>query len=203
MKPGFIVAICGGPGTGKSSLVRKLVAHYDAMPVFEGEEKDFPERIKNNLKNNENQFESRLYFRNLLVRMHLEALQHKAAGKLVIMDTFWLTNLVYVEEWLEDGLGKDLMREVYELDHNFLPLPDLMIILKANRERIKDFTLKRGRDFELSDDVISRFIKAGEAHYDFFKNHDNAVFIDRSELDFDNEEHFLKITDLINKKVDA
>jgi len=201
IKPGFIVAICGGPGTGKSNLVKRLVEHYQAVPVFEGEEKDFPQRIKDNLKNNINQLENRLYFRNLLVRMHLEAIKHKEDGKLVIMDTFWLTNLVYVEEWLEEGLAKDLMREIYELDHNFLTLPDLMIILQANKERVKDFTIKRGRDFEISDSVINRFIKAGEAHYNFFKNNDNAVFIDRSDLDFSNQDHFSKITEIIDNKI--
>lgn len=200
-KPGFIVAICGGPGTGKSSLVRKLVDHYQAIPIFEGEEMDFPERIKDNLKNDINHLESRLYFRNLLVRMHLEAIKHKEAGKLVIMDTFWLTNLVYVETWLEEGLAKDLMREIYELDHKFLIMPDLMIILQASRERVKDFMIRRGRSFETSENIINRFIKAGEAHHEFFKNHDNVMFVDRSDLDFSNQDHFSKITEIIDNKI--
>jgi len=197
--PGFIVAICGGPGTGKSTLVNKLTDYYGGTPIFEGEE--FPERVKENLRDNKNQLESRLFFRNLLTKMHIEAERLKQAGKLVIMDTFWLTNNVYTETWLEHDFHKELMNEMYELDAHFLSMPDLMIILESDKERIKEFMMKRGRLFELSDSVLDRFVTAGNAHRDFFeRRHVNAYFIDRSKLDFHNPEHFKLVTDLVDKK---
>lgn len=199
MTRSYIIAVCGGPGTGKSTLVHKLRDHYDAEAIFEGEE--FPERIKENLSRNENQLESRLYFRNLLTKMHLRAEQLKQAGKLVIMDTFWLTNDVYSENWLEHDFHKELMRDLSELDTRFLSMPDLMIILEADKTKIQEFMMKRGRLFELEGDVLNRFVKAGEAHKDFFERHVNAFFIDRSELDFDKTEHFSIITDLIDKQL--
>ncbi|MCX6792837.1 MAG: AAA family ATPase [Candidatus Falkowbacteria bacterium] len=197
-KPGFIIAICGGPGTGKSTLVNKLTEHYGATPIFEGEE--FPERVKENLRDNKNQLESRIFFRNLLTKMHIEAERLKQAGKLVIMDTFWLTNNVYTETWLEHDFHKELMNDMYELDAHFLSMPDLMIILESDKERIKEFMMKRGRLFELSDSVLDRFVNAGSAHRDFFKRRLNAYFIDRSKLDFHKPNHFKMVTDLIDKK---
>ncbi len=199
MTRSYIIAVCGGPGTGKSTLVHKLRDHYEAEAIFEGEE--FPERIKENLSRNENQLESRLYFRNLLTKMHLRAEQLKQAGKLVIMDTFWLTNDVYSENWLEHDFHKELMRDLSELDTRFLSMPDLMIILEADKTKIQEFMMKRGRLFELEGDVLHRFVKAGEAHKDFFERHVNAFFIDRSELDFDKTEHFSIITDLIDNQL--
>jgi len=198
MNKGFIIAICGGPGTGKSTLVHKLTDHYKAKPIFEGEE--FPERVKENLRDNKNQLESRLYFRNLLTKMHLEAEELKRAGELVIMDTFWLTNNVYTQNWLEHDFQKELMDDLYELDAKFLSMPDLMIILESNKEKVREFMMKRGRLFELSDSVLDRFVSAGRAHYYFFNKHDNAVFIDRSKLDFYKDEHFKLVTDLIDLK---
>jgi deoxyadenosine/deoxycytidine kinase len=197
-KPGFIIAICGGPGTGKSTLVNKLTEHYNGVPVFEGEE--FPDRVKENLQANKNQLESRLFFRNLLTKMHLEAERLKQAGKLVIMDTFWLTNNVYTETWLEHEFQKDLMNELYALDAHFLSMPDLMIILESDKERIKEFMMKRGRLFELNDSVLDRFVAAGSAHRDFFQRQINAYFIDRSKLDFHDPGHFKLVTDLIDEK---
>lgn len=201
MKPGLIIAICGGPGTGKSTLVNKLADYYQAAAVFEGE--DFPERVKENLRDNKNQLESRLFFRNLLTKMHLEAEKLKQTGKLVIMDTFWLTNNVYTETWLEHEFHKELMNDLYALDARFLSMPDLMIILESDKERIKEFMMKRGRLFELTDSVLERFVAAGSAHRDFFQRQTNAYFIDRRDLDFHQPQHFKIITDLIDQKLYA
>ncbi len=199
MTTGSIIAICGGPGTGKSTLVHKLRDHYNAEAIFEGEE--FPERIKENLRDNKNQLESRIYFRNLLTKMHLKAEVLKQQGKFVIMDTFWLTNDVYSERWLEHDFQKDLMRELSLLDSQFLSMPDLMIILEADKHKVHEFMMKRGRLFEIDGDVVNRFVTAGNAHRDFFERHHNAYFIDRSELDFEKSDHFKIITDLINDKL--
>jgi len=196
---GYIIAVCGGPGTGKSTLVHKLSDHYNAVSIFEGE--DFPEKVKENLRDNKNQLESRLFFRNLLTKMHLEAERLKRLGKLVVMDTFWLTNNVYTETWLEHEFEKELMKELYELDAQFLSMPDLMIILESDKDRVREFMMKRGRLFELSDSVLDRFVAAGGAHRDFFQRHINAYFIDRSKLDFHNDEHFKIVTDLIKEKL--
>jgi deoxyadenosine/deoxycytidine kinase len=196
---GFIIAICGGPGTGKSTLVHKLTEHYGATPVFEGEE--FPERVKENLRDNKNQLESRLFFRNLSTRMYLEAERLKKFGELVIIDTFWLTNHVYTETWLDHDFHKELMNNLYELDSKFLSMPDLMIILESDKERIREFIMNRGRLFELNDDTLNRFVLASNAYRGFFKGHTNAYFIDRSELDFEKPEHFKVVTDLIDAKL--
>ena len=196
----YIIAVCGGPGTGKSTLVHMLADYYQAEAIFEGEE--FPERIKENLRDNQNQLESRIFFRNLLTKMHLKAEQLKAAGKNVIMDTFWLTNDVYSEHWLEHEFQKDLMRELSLLDSQFLSMPDLMIILEADKNKVHEFMMQRGRLFEIDGDVVNRFVMTGNAHRDFFSRHHNAYFIDRSELDFEKPEHFKIVTDLISGKLD-
>ncbi len=200
MSNACIIAVCGGPGTGKSTLVHMLADHYKAEAIFEGEE--FPERVKENLRDNKNQLESRIYFRNLLTKMHLKAEQLKQSGKFVIMDTFWLTNDVYSEHWLEHEFQKELMRELSALDAQFLSMPDLMIILEADKTKVHEFMMKRGRLFEVDGDVVNRFVTAGNAHRDFFQRHSNAFFIDRSELDFNKPEHFSIITELIDKKLE-
>ena len=79
----MIVAITGGPGIGKSFLVKKLAKHYNASLFLEGKESDFPKRILEDLRDNKRILELVLYFRTMRVMDFLAALRLKGKGKIV------------------------------------------------------------------------------------------------------------------------
>lgn len=202
-EPGLIIAISGGPGTGKSSLVRRLAQHYQAESYFEGEEKDFPEAVREGIKTGQNQLATRMYFRNKTFEQYLEALKHKKAGRTVFLDNFWLVNEVCCREFLADPFEKELMEIATSLDRQIFPWPDLIISLKASPEKIKEFVLARGRTFEVGNDFLERYAAIHDVHDKYLKSFQiaNVLYIDRSALDFKKEEDFLELIRIIEDKL--
>jgi deoxyadenosine/deoxycytidine kinase len=200
---GIIVAVSGGPGTGKSSLVRRLAKHYQAEALFEGEEKDFPEAVREGIKTGQKQLATRMYFRNKTFGQYLEALEHKRSGRTVFLDNFWLVNEVCCREFLQDPFEKELMSLATELDRQIFPWPDLIISLRANLSKMKEFILARGRTFEMNSGFLERYASIHEVHDEYLKSLalDNVLFVDRSDLDFKKEEDFLALIEKINEKL--
>ena len=202
-KEGIIIAVSGGPGTGKSSLVRRLSEHYKAVAFFEGEEKDFPETVREGIKTGEKQLATRTYFRNKTFSQYLEALNEKAKNKTVFLDNFWLVNEVCCREFLSDPFEKELMTRAAELDRKIFPWPDLIISLKASPQKIKEFVSSRGRSFEINNDFLERYAAIHETHDEYLKSFklDNVLYIDRSDRDFRNKEDFSWLTEIIDNKL--
>jgi deoxyadenosine/deoxycytidine kinase len=201
MSKGYIIVITGGPGLGKSTLVKKLADHYNGAAILEGEEKDFPQRILDDIANNERIFELVLFFRNKAVAEYIEALKIKERGGVVFLDTFWLTNNVYVNEWMSDKFEQEIMNKVSDLDQHFLPYPDTTICLTASSGLIKNFMKKRGRSLEQKTEQIERYVAMTAAHDKFFKqkNIKNTEFVDRTELDFEQKKDFQIVTKIVDK----
>lgn len=200
---GLIIAISGGPGTGKSSLVRRLAKHYQAEALFEGEEKDFPEEVREGIKTGQNQLATRMYFRNKTYGQYLEALAHKKAGRLVFLDNFWLVNEVCCREFLSDHFEKELMSSAMEFDRQIFPWPDLIISLKASPEKIKEFVIARGRTFEVGSDFLERYAAIHDIHDKYLQSFkiNNVLYLDRSALDFKKEEDFSELVRIIEDKL--
>jgi deoxyadenosine/deoxycytidine kinase len=200
---GIIIAVSGGPGTGKSSLVRRLAAHYQAEAFFEGEEKDFPAEVREGIRTGNNQLATRMYFRNKTFSQYLNALERKKEGRIIFLDNFWLVNEVCCREFLNDVFEKELMLSASELDRKIFPWPDLIISLKASPERIKQFVMARGRSFELNNDFIERYAAIHDTHDAYLKSFaiDNVIFLDRSERDFKKEEDFFWLIKLMEEKL--
>jgi deoxyadenosine/deoxycytidine kinase len=203
IKKGIIIAVSGGPGTGKSSLVRRLAEFYRAEAFYEGEEKDFPETVRQGIKTGENQLATRLYFRNKTFSQYLKALKLKKSGRIVILDNFWLVNEVCCREFLIDPFEKEMMLSTSSLDRDIFPWPDLIISLKANPKKIREFVLARGRSFEINNDFLERYAAIHETHDKYLKSFkiNNVLYIDRSELDFKKSTDFLDLTKRIEEKL--
>jgi len=185
-KKGIIIAISGGPGTGKSSLVRRLAENYQAKAFFEGEEKDFPLAVREGIKTGEKQLATRMYFRNKTFAQYLDALRDREKGEMVFLDNFWLVNEVCCREFLNNTFEKELMTVACSLDRQIFPWPDLIISLKAGPEKIKEFVLARGRSFEINNDFLERYAAIHDTHDNYLRSFalDNVLYIDRSDRDF-------------------
>lgn len=203
MSKGNIIVITGGPGLGKSTLVKKLADHYDGKAILEGEEKDFPKRIIEDISENKRILELVLWFRNKTVQDYLEAIKIKEQGGIVFLDTYWLTNDVYVDEWLSDKFENEMMQKVSDIDQQLLPPPDLTICLTASVEIIKKFMKSRNRSFEQKSELIERYVGMTAAHDSFFKQEGlpNTEFVDRTHLDFEQEKDFKVVTDIVDSKI--
>ncbi len=201
-KKGIIIAVSGGPGTGKSALVRRLAKYYEAEALYEGEEKDFPETVRESIKTGKNQLATRMYFRNKTFSQYLEALRLKKEGFIVLLDNFWFVNEVCCQEFLSDPFERDLMMETSSMDRDIFPWPDLIISLKASPEKIKEFVVARGRSFELNNNFLERYAAIHEVHDKYLKTfNSNVLYFDRSALDFKKPEDFTKLIKEIEEKL--
>jgi deoxyadenosine/deoxycytidine kinase len=187
---GKIIAITGGPRSGKSTLVKMLAEHLEGKAFLEGEEKDFPKRIIDDIVNEDKPLELMLWFRNHAVKQYLEAMKIKNNGGTAVLDCFWLTNQPYIDLWVPDMFEKELLTEVSKLDIASFPWPDTVIVLTQDTEGIKEFSKRGERKFEDNNDYFSKQIAIHERHDNFFKeiksNYPEVIFFDRSGLDFIN-----------------
>ena len=191
---GKIIAVVGAPASGKSFVVKKLKEYFNAEAFFEGEVETLPKRIIENLSQKTRNFETIMWFRNQRVRDFLEAEKLKKKGKNVILDTFWITNQLYINSMLQ-GFEKELAEQVGGMDNEIMPRPDLIIFLQIDEKNIREFIKQRGREFDQNEEFIQRILSVNKEHEDFFKKNkfENVLFIRRDEMDFRREEDFQEL----------
>ena len=189
-KSGKIVDIVGAPASGKSTFARYLAKNYKVKVFSEGEANDFPNFVKDNIKDNKNRLQTVLYFHNLTIGLYKQALQTRKKGHNIVLDTFWLSNLFYVVDSIlndkdEQGLIEDLVQDCIDI----WPLPDTIIFMYARDDIIKTRLAKRGRAFEK--ERVQNYMDVNDYHKAYFKSSDlckklpgskivcvNAEFID-------------------------
>lgn len=134
---GRIVAIVGGPAAGKSTLARHL-ASTGYLTRLEGEEKDFPDFIRENCAAQERWLETEIFFVNQCVKRQHEAQRLKAEGELIVLDTCLLTHYAYAlaadDRPTESGLVRQLILNLAGL----LPPVDVLVFLSADDQLIQE-----------------------------------------------------------------
>src|SRR5206468_3825923 len=112
---------------------------YNAKLFLEGEEVDFPERIKKDIAKNTRPLERILWFRNKLVSQYLEALKLRNNGETVVLDVFWLGPKLFIDVLLQDNFEKEVIHRVLDMDEQMLGMPDVVLHLKISEDKMRDF----------------------------------------------------------------
>lgn len=190
---GKIIAIVGAPRSGKSYLAKRLAEHYKCRLFLEGEDMDFPARIKEDIKENIRPLERILWFRNQQVKKFLLAVKHRNRGEMVIVDTFWFSYQLYINA-LTKGFERKIVQELADTDRKSMPWPDKIIFLDISEKNIRKFVSLGGRDFDNSEDFIQQqVIPINRMHRELFGKKlfaDRVIKIDRNNLDFDKPKDF-------------
>lgn len=202
MSQGKIIAVEGGPRSGKTFLVKRLAEKLGGHYYIE-DDLQFPERLIEDMEQNVRPFERIIWFRNYVVRQYLDALKRKEAGEVVVMDGYWMTNALHIEPLFTDvgdEFEKKLCFEVSDVDRTLLPWPDAVIYLELSEEKRKQFVAEGGRDFDSSDEYFNQQIlpvaESIRAFYHSAEGQKNLTIIDREALDFANEEDLQKVITL-------
>lgn len=201
MSTGKIIAIVGGPRSGKSFLVDRLSKHYDGVAIMEGEEQDFPERIREDIQKNIRPLERITWFRNKLVREYFRAVEMKREGKTVVIDNFWLSYQLYIDALAKDFEG-DIIHDLAEIDRLTIEWPDIVIFLSLSEQGIRDFIKRGGREFDQSEDFIkNQALPIHKLHDVFFSREDikgKVISVPRDGLDFADEKDFKTLLEKID-----
>lgn len=189
MKP-TIIALVGAPGTGKTYLAEKIsvIDNFYYIP-----EPPLISRIVENFKTNERNLETILYFLEQGIKQMHQAVHH-TRHPYVIMDTYWVSTLLYIESLL-DAFEAKTIRAFMDHIEPYLPKPDHIVWLTADITYILNQVKQRNRDFEVSEVYLDRIRQIQAAHEAYFAD-TSSVTIDKKTIDFDDPH---QITQLLNR----
>lgn len=196
-----IIAVVGAPRTGKSYLAKKLAQHYGAELFLEDDGGGYPDRMQENLAKNIRPLERQLWFRTKCVEKYLKAKELQSIGKSSVLDIFWLSTHLYIDDLLE-GFERELMWDISGQDAKTLGYPDVIVYLRHSLDGIKEFVAQGGREFDISDKYYREVIEPAHRSHELFfgKPQDgmNVLSLDRTGIDFNNDEHLLELVSRIN-----
>ncbi|MCX8172691.1 MAG: dTMP kinase [Archaeoglobaceae archaeon] len=173
MKKGFLIAVEGIDGSGKSVIASELVTFltdlgYEAILLKEPSDSVYGQRIRNAIKRLSPEEELELFLLDREIDVKERILPALEKGKIVVMDRYYYSNIAYQSA---RGIEAEKIRE---LNERIAPKPNLVIILDVSPETALKRIQARGKftvfeDKEYLKKVRENFIKYAEK---------NAVIID-------------------------
>lgn len=198
------IAIAGNIGSGKTTLTGMLAKHYQWTPQFETvRENPYLDDYYSDIRRWS--FPMEVFF---LKERFRDMLAIAQSEKTIIQDRSIFEGVhVFVRNNYEQGNMTDrdyeTFMELFDQIVTILPLPDLMIYLRADIQHLVKNIQKRGRGCEQQ--IQLDYLKGLNKNYDDFiynKYKGRVLTIDVNNLDYEhNTEDFRTITDKIDPLV--
>jgi len=182
------IVIEGNIGAGKTTLVKKIGEDVSAGIILERfAENPFlpkfyedPERFS---------FPVELSF--LADRYHQlkeELSNRQIFSSLLIADYYFAKSLIFARNTLKDD-EYNLYRQLYDIIHQHLPVPDLYVYLHVPVEKLLKNIKKRGREYEQNIDE-TYLLQIQNGYFDYIRSKENfrILVIDGSNINYINSE---------------
>jgi len=148
MKSKFVVTVAGNMGVGKSTLTRLISEDLGWTAFYEATDNPYLSDFYDDM--HEWSFNSQLFFLSRRLTAHRQMMQHPQS---VIQDrSIYEDAEVFARNLRQCGhiteRDYNLYRALYDEFIQFLPIPDLVIYLKASVPTLIGRIQKRGHDFE-------------------------------------------------------
>lgn len=197
----MMIVVAAPIGAGKSSLAKMLGEHFKSDVFYESVD-DNP-ILPLFYTASEEEIQTKRY--PFLLQLHFLNTRFKSIKEALVNDNNILDRSIY-EDWyfakvnmelgrinelefsLYEGLLNNMMEEIQELPKKS---PDLMIYLSGSFEKTLERIQKRGREYELSEDLRDYYFKLYEGYEDWVDHHYNAshvLKINIDEFDYVNNE---------------
>jgi deoxyguanosine kinase len=193
------ITIEGNIGAGKTTLAHLLSKHYNARLILE-EFADNPFLPKFYENPQLYAFPLELFFMAERFKQLKELLQQKDMFQhLTISDYLFTKCLLFAKVTLPEDEFR-LYQRLFEIIHQQLIQPDIVIYLHASVSKLQTNIKKRNRSYEqnIPDDYL---FNIQETYTQYIKQHGiKTLFIDASNADFlGNEKHLRVIIDALDK----
>jgi deoxyguanosine kinase len=193
------ITIEGNIGAGKTTLAHLLSKHYNARLILE-EFADNPFLPKFYENPQQFAFPLELFFMAERFKQLKELLQQKDMFQhLTISDYLFTKCLLFAKVTLPDDEFR-LYQRLFEIIHQQLVQPDIVIYLHAPVSRLQANIKKRNRSYEqnIPDGYL---FNIQETYTNYIKQHGiKTLFVDAGNADFlGNEKHFQVILDALDK----
>ena len=196
------VTIEGNIGAGKTTLAHLLSKHYNARLILE-EFADNPFLPKFYEKPDQYAFPLELFFLAERFKQLKELLQQKDMfQQLTISDYLFTKCLLFAKVTLPEDEFR-LYQRLFDIIHQQLIQPDLLIYLHAPVSRLQANIKKRNRSYEqkIPDEYL---FNIQETYTHYIKQHNiKTLFVDASNADFlGNEKHLKTIIEALDHDYD-
>lgn len=201
MKYSFIT-VEGNIGAGKTTLSHLLSKHYNARLVLE-QFADNPFLPKFYENPGQYAFPLELFFMAERFKQLKELIQQKDMFQTVTISDYLFTKcLLFAKVNLPDDEFR-LYQRLFDIIHQQLVRPDILIYLHASVEKLQQNIRKRNRPYEQN--IPNEYLfNIQETYTHYIKQHNiKTLFVDASNADFiDNPKHMKVITDALEKEYD-
>jgi deoxyadenosine/deoxycytidine kinase len=186
------VAVVGGPGVGKSTLVRQLGDLYHHGSYGEGEQGVWDPRVLADIEAGRNPVGVTAYFGDLYDANYRDAATHDGPGKVIFFEGARITLEAHIPEYPPQY--HDELRKVLAIGDRWQP--DRLIVLTSSTDTIEKHIRLRARPHEKAEQMVARFRLIDAEFRRLAPRYPNAVVIDRDHREFHSRDGLRAVIDL-------